>query len=210
MNIQTPAYKLTELFIIFILIPVSFVFDYAWQIKLGIGLSGFAYIIWILLKVEKQRFKIQKNLAWKAFWKRTGILLFIISILTYVYVSYTDASQLFIVLRTKPKLWLFILFFYSVFSVYPQELIYRTFFFIRYEKLFKSEKLLIFVNAIVFSLAHFFFQNSLVLVLTFLGGVLFALTFVKTRSTLLVSIEHAVYGCWLFTIGMGAMLGFPT
>ena len=48
------------------------------------------------------------------------------------------------------------------------------------------------------------------IILTFLGGLLFAFTFKKTKSTILVSIEHAIYGSWLFTIGMGAMLGFPT
>jgi CAAX protease family protein len=70
--------------------------------------------------------------------------------------------------------------------------------------------LLLFVNAIVFSLGHIFFRNTLVLVLTFFGGLLFAYTFSKTKSTLLVSIEHAIYGCWLFTVGMGSMLGFPS
>jgi len=98
---------------------------------------------------------------------------------------------------------------YSLFSVYPQELIYRTFFFQRYEGLFKSEVLFILVNAALFSLAHLFFRNALVMLLTFLGGILFALTFKKTKSTLLVSIEHSIYGCWLFTVGMGEMLGFP-
>jgi membrane protease YdiL (CAAX protease family) len=93
--------------------------------------------------------------------------------------------------------------------VYPQELIYRTFYFQRYSKLFNNNSLFIFINAIVFSLAHIFFRNTLVIVLTFLGGLLFALTYSKTQSTLLVSIEHAVYGCWLFTVGMGEMLGFP-
>jgi membrane protease YdiL (CAAX protease family) len=62
----------------------------------------------------------------------------------------------------------------------------------------------------VFSLGHIFFKNALVMVLTFLGGILFALTFNKTKSTLLVSIEHAIYGSWLFTVGMGSMLGFPS
>ncbi len=99
--------------------------------------------------------------------------------------------------------------FYSLFSVYPQEIIYRTFYFKRYSALFKNEKLFIFVNALVFSLAHLFFKSSLVIVLTFLGGLLFALTYLKTKSILLVSIEHAIYGCWLFTAGMGSMLGFP-
>lgn len=62
----------------------------------------------------------------------------------------------------------------------------------------------------MFSLGHIFFRNTLVLVLTFFGGLLFAITYSKTKSTLLVSIEHAIYGSWLFTVGMGDMLGFPS
>lgn len=209
MDFQHTTYKLTEFFLIFILMPISLVFNYPVWLKLGLGILGFIYICWMLLSIEKQRFKLNKHLKWKAFWKHTLVLLLCIFILTLIYVCITDISQLFIVVKTKPLLWLFILFFYSVFSVYPQELIYRTFFFIRYESLFKDQKLLIFINAIVFSLAHFFFQNTLVLLLTFLGGILFALTFIKTKSTLLVTIEHAIYGCWLFTVGMGEMLGFP-
>ncbi len=129
--------------------------------------------------------------------------------LTSLFVWLTDSQSLFNVLLNKPKLWLFILFVYSFFSVYPQEIIYRTFYFERYKALFKNDSLFIFVNAIIFSLGHIFFKNSLVIILTFLGGLLFAITYIKTKSTLLVSIEHAVYGCWLFTIGMGGMLGFP-
>jgi len=94
--------------------------------------------------------------------------------------------------------------------VYPQELLYRTFFFQRYENLFKNEKIFIFINALLFSLAHLFFKNTLVLLLTFIGGVLFAITFKNSKSTVLVSIEHSIYGCWLFTVGMGNMLGFPS
>jgi uncharacterized protein len=70
--------------------------------------------------------------------------------------------------------------------------------------------LLIFINAIVFCLAHLFFKNTLVLALTFIGGLLFGMTFYKSKSTLFVTIEHAIYGCWLFTVGMGNMLGFPS
>ncbi|WP_452229089.1 CPBP family intramembrane glutamic endopeptidase [Lacinutrix sp. MEBiC02404] len=133
-----------------------------------------------------------------------------IAILTILFVWFTSKESLFSVLLDKPFLWIAILFFYSVFSVYPQELLYRTFYFQRYKKLFKSEVVLFLVNAIVFSLAHLFFKNILVLIMTFLGGILFAITYNKTKSTLLVSIEHAIYGCWLFTVGMGEMLGFPS
>ena len=207
---QLTKYKFFEFFIIFIIIPVSFVLNFSIWIKMIVGVLGFGYVLFILLKVEKQKLKLSTSLNWSLFWKQTLLKLVVISLITTVFVYYTDRSNLFVVLLNKPKLWLGILFFYSFFSVYPQELIYRTFYFKRYATLFKSEPLFIFVNAIVFSLAHLFFKNTLVLVLTFLGGLLFAFTFNKTQSTVLVSIEHALYGCWLFTVGMGDMLGFPT
>ena len=202
-------YKSIEFFVIFILIPISFAISYSSWIKLAIGFIGFLYIIYVLLKIEKEKFRIAKNLNWKLFFKQTLFKFIGIVCVTALFVWFTNKEALFNVLLNKPKLWLFILFIYSFFSVYPQELIFRTFYFKRYHSFFKNNNLSIFVNAIVFSLGHIFFRNSLVLVLTFLGGLLFAITYNKTRSTLLVSIEHAIYGCWLFTVGMGYMLGFP-
>jgi membrane protease YdiL (CAAX protease family) len=207
---QTLTYKATEFFLIFILIPVSFALNYSPFIKLGIGLLGFSYVIYVLLKVEHQKFKIAKTINWKVFWKTTAIKFLIIALITFVFVWQTSSEALFYVVLHKPKLWVFILFVYTFLSVYPQELVYRTFYFKRYNSLFKNNTFLIFSNAIVFALAHLFFKNTLVIILTFLGGILFALTYNKTPSTLLVSIEHAIYGCWLFTVGMGEMLGFPS
>lgn len=207
---QSVSYRLTEFFVIFILVPILFTFSFSIWVKLGIGLIGFGYIIYVLLRVEKLKFSISPNLKWKGFWKRTLLTFAGISLITTAFVYFTDKDSLFNVLLNKPQLWVFILFVYSFFSVYPQELIYRTFFFSRYQRFFKSKNLFIVINAAIFSLGHIFFKSTLVLVLTFLGGLIFALTFQKTKSTLLVSIEHAIYGSWLFTIGMGNMLGFPS
>ncbi|MEM9680279.1 MAG: CPBP family glutamic-type intramembrane protease [Bacteroidota bacterium] len=207
---QATSYKLTELFMFFVVIPVSFALDFAIWMKMAIGLLGFAYVIYVLFKVEKNKFKVKKGLNWKWFWRQTLIKLIGIAAITTIYMFIVDKDNLFIVLRTKPMLWTVILFIYSFFSVYPQELIYRTFFFQRYQSLFKNEWLFIIVNAALFSLAHIFFRNTLVMFLTFIGGILFALTFKTTKSTILVSIEHAIYGSWLFTVGMGNMLGFPS
>ena len=203
-------YKLTEFFVIFISIPVAFSFQFNVWVKLSVGLIGFIYIIIMLLRIEKLKFKIAPNLNWKSFFIEILLKLLLIASITYLFVFLTNKDALFNVMTTKPKLWVLILFVYSFFSVYPQELIYRTFFFERYRELIKNKTLLIFINAIVFSLGHIFFRNTLVLVLTFFGGLLFAFTYSKTKSTLLVSIEHAIYGSWLFTVGMGDMLGFPS
>jgi len=207
---KSTAYKLIEFFIIFIIIPVSYALHYPWQIKLTIGLLGFLYVIYILLNVEKNKFRLASNLNWKLFWKRTGLKFLVLAILTTLFVWFSEKANLFEVFENKPKLWIMMVFMNAIFSVYPQELIYRTLYFQRYESLFKNKALFIVLNAIVFSMAHLFFRNTLVHILTFIGGIVFALTYNKTRSTVMVSIEHSIYGCWLFTVGMGSMLGFPS
>ncbi|MBT8258291.1 MAG: CPBP family intramembrane metalloprotease [Bacteroidia bacterium] len=208
--LSNKTYRLAELFLMFVLAPVSFTLPYSIWIKVGIGFFGLAYVIYILLKVEHLKFRIKPELDWPRFFKQVGLHFVIIVLFTVLYVLKTDPDQLFRVMLDKSMMWIIILFVYSLFSVYPQELIYRTFFFKRYEDLFNDKWLFVMLNAGLFSLAHIFFMNMLVMILTFLGGWLFALTFYRTRSTLMVSIEHAIYGCWLFTVGMGHMLGFPS
>ncbi|TMM32387.1 CPBP family intramembrane metalloprotease [Polaribacter aestuariivivens] len=207
---KTVNYKLIELFFLFVLIPISFTINYLPILKLSIGVLGFVYVLYVLFKVEKIQFKIRKDIHWKDFWRTTFLKFLVIAIVTTLFVWFTDNDSFFNVVLHKPIKWLLILFFYAAFSVYPQELLYRTFYFKRYKNLFKNERLFIFINAILFSLAHLFFKNSIVIAITFIGGLLFAITYNKTKSTFLVSIEHALYGCWLFTVGMGSMLGFPT
>jgi len=207
---RTTNYKLVEFFLIFIILPISFVIPYSIGVKAIITLIGLIYIIVVLFKIENIKFNISKQINWKAFWKYTLMKLIVIALLTGLFVFFVSRDNLFIAPKTKPKLWITILFIYSFLSVYPQELIYRTFYFKRYNTLFKNKNLFMFVNAIVFSLAHLFFRNPLVIILTFIGGILFAITYHQTKSTLLVSIEHALFGCWLYTVGMGGILGFPS
>ena len=207
---QSVPYKLSEFFILFVLFPVSLVLNYPLVVKMCLGVFGFLYVLFVLVRAEKLQLKMSSNLKWRVFWRQTLLKLLVISMVTVLYMVFVDADNLFVVVLNKPMLWVVILFIYSVFSVYPQELIFRTFFFKRYESLFSSPRLVIFMNAILFSMAHLLFKNTLVLFLTFCGGLLFAWTFMRTRSTILVTIEHAIYGCWLFTVGMGSMLGFPS
>jgi len=198
-----------ELFLLFVILPISLTLDYSVYLQTAFVLVGFLYITIVLFKIEKISFKVKSSIDWKTFWKRILLLFVGVIMITSLYVFLIDSNKLFCVVLNKPIMWIAILGVYTLLSVWPQEIIYRTFFFARYESLFQNKKLFIFINAILFSLAHLFFRNTLVLVLTFIGGLLFAYTYYKTKSTLLVSIEHALYGNWLFTVGMGEMLAFP-
>lgn len=116
---------------------------------------------------------------------------------------FLEPELLFLVIQKKPLLWLIGIFAYPLISVYPQEIIYRAYFFQRYERHIKNEYLLIFLSAFAFSFMHIVFKNWYAVIFTFPGGIMFARSWLKTRSMALPWIEHSLYGQILFTIGYG-------
>lgn len=100
-------------------------------------------------------------------------------------------------------MWLGLLVLYPLLSAWPQEIIFRTFFFHRYKKIFKSKQLRAWLSAISFALAHLLFGNWVAVVGSFFAGLVFSYTYLHSRSTLLVALEHSLWGCWLFTAGLG-------
>ena len=203
------AYKGFELLFLFVLLPISFLFPYPAYIKAGLTVICFIYILILLRRGGLLKLKFPPKSYWKSFWRESLLKLGVIIAVTVPYVLFVAPDKLFFVMLKRPQLWVMILFIYTFLSVWPQEIIYRTFFYDRYESLINNKWLFIFINAILFSLAHIFLKSFLVQLLTFLGGLLFAYTYQKTKSTTLVSVEHAIYGNWLFTVGMGEMLAFP-
>ncbi len=101
-------------------------------------------------------------------------------------------------------LWLMIMFFYPLVSVYPQELIYRAFFFHRYRVLFKSDTKMIWVSALCFGYVHLIFGNWIAFVMSSIGGYLFARTYSRTKSLLVTALEHGLWGDFIFSIGLGS------
>lgn len=99
-----------------------------------------------------------------------------------------------------------ILLFYPWISVYPQNVIYRAFFCHRYRPILGGGWTLILVNAAAFAFGHVMFNNWVVLLLTFVGGIVFTRTYLKSRSLLLATIEHAMYGLFCFYLGIGVFL----
>ena len=105
--------------------------------------------------------------------------------------------------RQNPAFWAVVMVAYPLLSVYPQGILYRAFFFERYAPLFPGRWVMIIASACAFAFLHIIFRNSLAVGLTFLSGVLFAYRYAQTGSLFASSFEHALYGCWLFTVGLG-------
>jgi len=105
--------------------------------------------------------------------------------------------------RRNPVFWAVVMVAYPVLSVYPQGLLYRAFFFERYAPLFPGRWTMIVASAAAFAFLHIIFRNPLAPALTFAGGLLFGWRYAETGSLAVSSFEHALYGCWLFTVGLG-------
>lgn len=113
------------------------------------------------------------------------------------------SHALFELPRRNPILWGAIMFFYPLLSVYPQEIIYRAFLMHRYRDVFPTPATAIAASAAAFAFGHIIFDNQLAVLLTLAGGILFAWRYHCARAVFPAAVEHALYGCLIFTIGLG-------
>ena len=124
-----------------------------------------------------------------------------IGMLAFIYLY--DPERVFGLVRDRPQIIPFLLFMYPVLSALPQEFIFCSFFFERYKAFFKSDRAKIIASAIVFAYAHVLFINWVAPSLSIIAGLIFAMTYNKTKSLALVTIEHGLYGNVLFLVGLG-------
>jgi membrane protease YdiL (CAAX protease family) len=192
-----------ELIIIYIFPPLLFISGVLPLVAIMPVLWFFTLYAFILLKGSEVRI-FALDFSKKDLLSVLQRFALIASAMTGLVLVYTSESFLSMP-RTRPWFWLGLLFLYPIFSAFMQEILFRAFFFKRYKRLFPHNPLYITLfNALVFSYIHIIFLNWIAILFTFIGGLLFAQTYLKTRSTLLVSIEHALYGNALYTIGLGS------
>lgn len=193
---------LIEFILIFVLPPLLIVFG----VMSKVMIMPLMWLIALYAYLHLRRAKVNvlaidfDSQALYSILKRFLLIGAAINIFVFLY-----RPDLFLVLlKEEPLRWLELMILYPILSAYTQEIVFRNFFFYRYEKLFEKRIVLfVVINALLFSYIHIVFENWIAVVFTFVGGVLFALTFLKTRSTLLVSIEHSIYGNALYTLGLG-------
>lgn len=123
--------------------------------------------------------------------------------LATIIVALWKPTFLFSFVCERPAFWAFVMVAYPIFSVIPQEIIFRSFFFQRYGRVFPSTLAMIIASGLMFGAAHLIFQNWVAPLLCVIGGIFFAHTYAKTRSLALAVVEHALYGCMMFTVGLG-------
>ncbi|GIW75292.1 MAG: hypothetical protein KatS3mg104_0355 [Phycisphaerae bacterium] len=199
------ALRVLELLGLFVIPPLIWMLD-LWRPHVLAGLIVLAaYSAGVLLLDPSFQ-------RWK-FWNigpvkreiRAIIVLFVPASLLFLLVVWLfESDNLFRLIRDKPMVWAMVMLGYPLLSVYPQELLYRVFFFHRYSILMPKGWQRIWGSALVFSWGHVIFGHWIPVVLTLIGGWIFAQRYEKTRSIAVVWLEHTLYGCLIFTIGLGS------
>ena len=125
------------------------------------------------------------------------------AIAAMAWLAFRGTDQFLSFPRDRPDIWVRVMLLYPLLSVWPQEIIYRSFIRVRYAPLFRSDRLYIAVSAAAFGFMHCIFLNPVAVMMTLIGGLLFAHSYSKYKSLALACLEHAIYGCLIFTIGLG-------
>lgn len=201
------VYLWIEWTLLFIAVPLALrIFWKPSLFFIALFLSTIMVFVWLLFLRKFDCKQFWRGVSTRGEWRqlkkiflRFGVCSALIGALVY----FVFPGNLFDFPLEQPVVWASIMLLYPLLSVYPQELIYRAFFFERYRKLFPSCWATVLSSAVVFALVHIIFQNPIAVLLTLIGGVFFAETYARTRSLRLVWLEHALYGCLIFTIGLG-------
>jgi len=209
---MTPFTKIVrwiELVVIFIGLPVTFYFN---NLKLPKGIPLLVVFLIALVYLlttksfSKKAFGFNGYCNWRMLGLRILFSLLAISLLSFIFLP---REQLFYLPLQRTELWILIMIFYPIWSAFTQEVIYRGFFFHRYTSLFKTPKIAILLNGVLFGLLHIIFRNWIAVAGATIIGLVWAYSYFKHRSILIVSIEHAVVGNYLFTIGLGYFFYVP-
>jgi len=197
--------RLLECLLVFVALPVVIV-----------CLKPLGYVIailWFLMAFCSQVLQHQYGWTFKHDWNMAGlnraamrhiIMRFIpcaIALTWFTYIMVPD--QMFNLPQKSIGLWLAVMLLYPPLSILPQEVIYRSFFLRRYTPLVQNEAYVRVLCALAFGWMHIIMWNWVAVLLSAIGGVLFADTYQRTRSLAAVCFEHALYGCFVFTIGLG-------
>ncbi len=188
--------KYYELLIIFIILPIFSIVTGQEPINNFISMYIISTFYWYFLYLNKV--KIFNNNKYS---ERHVIITFI-AIFIFSFSYCYDADNFMVFPKENPLTFLLVIFLYPFLSVVPQEIIFRKYFFFKFNDIM-PRNYLIFINGLVFSLAHVFFNNYIAIIFTFFGGIYLSWSYLRSESLTLVIYEHTLFGIFIFASGLG-------
>ena len=136
-------------------------------------------------------------------WREIGLVAGLTAAASLVFVLGLVPEALFRLPRRAPAFWLLLLLLYPLLSALPQEIVFRALYFRRYAQLFPDRRVAVLVNGGIFALAHLLFWSPVTLSMTFVGGVLFARSYLGRGGFPQAVVQHAICGLIVFSVGLG-------
>jgi hypothetical protein len=196
--------RAAELVLLFTVGPALLTLGPRWLVSVGILASG---LLCTGLLLRDPSFSRQDLLGAGGVRSGLGLVLrraLLVSVGLLIVAVATVPHALFAFPRHRTSVWLLVMVLYPL-SAWAQEIVFRTFFFHRYGRLFSTARRRMLASGLIFGWAHVVVNDLAAIPLAAIAGLLFASTYERSRSTLLVSIEHALYGDVVFTVGLGAL-----
>jgi hypothetical protein len=126
-------------------------------------------------------------------------------IISAIVMWFLQRENLFILINERPRIMIIIILFYPWVSALPQELLFRSLYFERYKSILpQSLGWAMTLNAAIFSFAHLMYWSWIVAVITFLGGLSFARSYMQHKNFPEAFLNHSIAGIILFAFGMGS------
>lgn len=200
------AFLYIECILLFFIVPSLLYFFrhwFAWRITPIVLVVALVCSIYLIADKSFDRRKLWNTNHIADHFIKICLTFIVPGIMISVFTYYFQRIHFIYFVSAEPGLWFVFILLYPLLAVYPQELVFRAFFFHRYGELFSSGFTLILLNGISFGIAHLFYANWFAPVLSMFGGMLFAYRYKKTDSLLAAAIEHGLWGNFLFTIGLG-------
>ncbi|MBX2806509.1 MAG: CPBP family intramembrane metalloprotease [Hyphomicrobiales bacterium] len=206
-TIRRRVWLVIEMVILFGLTPILvYMLLYEYRMPLFQILPP-VFLVFIVFLTFDRTFSWKKLLLTGVSFKQLLSILMILAIAGpgFVIFAQNDVPERFLTFpRYAYDIWVMVMIMYPLISVTTQEIMYRVFFFHRYKPLFERDPQgAIVLNAVLFSFSHIVFQNVTTLIISLLGGLLFAWRYQSSKSYWALVLEHSIYGNLIFTVGLG-------
>lgn len=164
---------------------------------------GLAVVAYLLRSSGFDRASLWRRGTFRSQARSIAVLWCLAAVCLSVTVALFRPNLLFALPSENPLIWALVMVLYPLLSVYPQELIFRGFVFQRYAPVFGEGTRMVAASAVAFGFVHIAFGSWVSVAMTIVGGWIFATRYRRTQSLFTVSVEHALYGMLVFTVGLG-------
>ncbi|HEU0117298.1 MAG TPA: CPBP family intramembrane glutamic endopeptidase [Alphaproteobacteria bacterium] len=175
-----------------------------WNVHALLWLISLGALVWQRIYDKTSWHELWHGHGWDAGERKKAVWRFLASTAAIILLTqYLAPYRMLTFPMQRPGFWLIVMVLYPILSVIPQEFVFRSYFFRRYEALFGNEYVLTAASALSFAFMHIVFHNWVSPSLCLIAGTIFATSYRRHRSLKWAVIEHSAYGCMVFTVGIG-------